>query len=134
MNYDRLEKTADLLDKVPEQAFEMDVWRACSVEFPFDGTFECGFAGCAVGWVIHTGLFPEFTFNVNGVPRYQEGHEVRENWPAVQKLYGLSSAQAGSIFSGDEYDVSADHVSPRMVADRIRHVVRQERMKRILEE
>jgi len=127
MNYERLEKTAALLDKIPPQAFDMDVWQSTPVADPFDGTFECGFAGCAVGWVIHAGLIPGLTFSENGVPRYRAPAGVAyDGWEAIEHAYGIGHGQAHDLFSNDGYH---GRVHPGDVADRITTLVKNDRLK-----
>lgn len=78
----------------------------------FQGTFDCGFAGCAMGWFVHAKVFEGLTFNYDGYPRY--GGEV--GYEAAMRLFNIGHDRAQYLFSPDlnwEF-------TPKQVAEKMR--------------
>lgn len=120
MNLERLERAADLLDKVPEDYLDMEIWADSAVHREFDGTFECGFAGCAIGWIGHAGLFKDEGFRlVGGVPYMDSPERNLFNWEAVHALFDIDGKVSTHLFTEGSYESA----NPRKVADRIRRTV-----------
>lgn len=130
----RLRALADLLGRVPEKDFDLSSWvgqEPKEAVTKFFGLVEvqpaCGFAGCAVGWAVHTKLFPGLVFAPSlsdpeiMVPAMYDrtGNMVARGWAAVEKLFGISSSMAEYLFMSDHYKV---HATPEMVASRLRRL------------
>lgn len=130
----RLKALADLLDDVPEKDFDLATWvgqEPREAVTKFFGLVEvapaCGFAGCAVGWAIHSRLFPQLGFTPSLsddeilVPAMYsaDGEMIARGWDAVEKIFGISDNMAHFLFMSDRYKVRA---STEMVANRLRRL------------
>jgi AraC-like DNA-binding protein len=97
IRFDRLERVADYLARKTESsAFDMGAWSF--LKHPSQG--QCGFAGCAMGWVAHEKMFRGFKLElaygplVGQVPTYY-GAKI---YGAVAKLFGISESEASDLF------------------------------------
>jgi hypothetical protein len=118
----RLRALADLLDDVPPNRFDLDGWAVQLNE-------GCGFAGCAVGWAAHSGIFPGLRFNTGidcgahascvDVIYEEDEKDIWKGWVAVEVLFGLTFRSAGFLFSLDHYPDFLGP-TPRVVARRLR--------------
>lgn len=121
MNKSLLLKLADFLDKIPRDRFNLREWE--DSEFvdnvsPFDGSFECGFAGCAVGWAAHANLIPGLTLRDSTVYYTKAGDDFpHEGFRAIAFALEITSQQANELFHPRYYTVSHN---PTIVAKRIR--------------
>lgn len=116
-----LTKLANFLLTIPEKErkdasnlkiFDMNLWcnvrdsetgtphspRGITIQ-PFGGNFECGFAGCAIGWGIWAKIITNMYFDDNGDPCYRDSTGyVFMGIPAVMYGLGLSYAEAQELF------------------------------------
>jgi hypothetical protein len=116
----RLLKVAKILDTVPEEKFNLSMWRN-----------SCGTVACAVGWAASDPGFKRAGFSLRKhessiwgnlhVPHYGEVN----HWTAVEKFFGLSREQAEYLFLHLSY--SGYDATPREVAERIRNFVKNGR-------
>ena len=114
----RLYQLADFLETVPPEDFDLRWWRTRE---PIPAVrlgrvfFRkgCGFAGCAMGWGLYAGLFPEARFDAHGEIVFRGA----TNYDAVGLLLGITGDFAGYLFDEDCY---ADGATPWRVAQRIR--------------
>jgi hypothetical protein len=114
---------ADFLEKVPANTFDIDDWQAsrASQTLVFDGTFECGFAGCAIGWMAHAKIFPGFTMGC-----FEPAYGELRSWDAVEELFGISESEAMHLFSVYRYTLGeGESVTPSMVAARMRQLAKE---------
>lgn len=136
MNKKRLEKFRDFLrNDVPRRKFNIGCETNLSKD-DLDGKrpnaktpYECGFAGCAVGWL--PACFPRLCkyviaddcgdIEVQSVDGY-EGPEI------LQHLFGITSAQAWAIYMPDSYkeymEKGVEGVTPKTVARRIDRILK----------
>ena len=125
-DFAKLYKLADYLDTVPSTRFDMASWGYEKNPGWFSRTFrgaECGFAGCAMGWAAHSGLFENLTMSGSheydictpvlwmGESAYYQGFE------AAEVLFNIEPHVAHRFFSAFCYQ----NPTPRDVADRIRN-------------
>ena len=119
----RLRALAVLLDTVPAERFGLESWASRTV-----GS-ECGFAGCAVGWAAHSGIFPGLRFDTEikfgAVPSYadmayKDRRWVWIGWEAVVALFGINQHVAEFLFHLDFYYKHPLGPTPRVVARRLR--------------
>lgn len=121
----KMRQLADFLETVPAEDFDLSLW-VSQEEMPpklaFFGLIErdpgCGFAGCAIGWAAHSGLFPGLRLSRRKdddklTPQYGGATE----WRAVAKLLGISERASEFLFSIDMY---ADDPEPADVCQRLR--------------
>lgn len=167
MDTGRLLALADFLDtRVPEADFDMSRWIARSYRPPTEGipagpphlfgllsgspevppTPGCGFAGCAIGWAEHSGLFPGLRMiNVNKDEKHRDGSKIMLatvpayagalQWDAINSLFKIGKDDqkynpaakgnkhwglAGYLFHHATYPFNP---GPKEVAARIREVV-----------
>ena len=114
----RMRQLADFLETVPPKDFDLRAWQTrCPIAPTMLGPFAwggCGFAGCALGWAAHSGLFLGL-----GVDR--QGNLVYKgfaNYRAVRHLLGIKQRAAWFLFGQEMYDREAQE--PGDVAARIR--------------
>lgn len=87
----RLLKLAAHLEKnVPPLMFDMGTWYSSA---PPD--WQCGFAGCAIGWAIHDKLFDGLHWTPLNIPVYRNGSKGLD---AVAILFGISRDDAFILF------------------------------------
>jgi hypothetical protein len=124
----RMNALATMLDDVQENNFDLDHW--CTreeepAEYRFFGLIEskpaCGFAGCAIGWAIHTKLIPNLKWKY-GSPAYAASAdgETYNGFYAVAEAFGITPRMAEFLFLAERYKVRA---TTEMVASRIRRLV-----------
>src|SRR4051812_40189361 len=123
----RLKALADLLDTVEDHEFTLEHWVQ---DHPRDrkttlfGLIEtdpgCGFAGCAMGWAAHQGIFPDFQ-----VRRYGQ-HDVYygnlRDWDAVNAVLGFPKKSHMSLYLFGRLSYKT-YASPALVAYRVRRFV-----------
>jgi hypothetical protein len=117
---ERLEKLRDGMETVPQKGFNISTWCKGDPQEMFDRTADesnvtvanCGTAGCVVGWM--PVLFPEVyeyelydgklsqAVKLKGVFR-GTGHLSRENFNAGKAYFGLTEAEASSLFLPEQY-------------------------------
>lgn len=120
----RLTALAEYLDNdVPATDFNLRTWRhrrpkeRKTILFGLIETDPgCGFAGCAMGWAAHSGMFPGLTFDNDGRLIYSG----TRNWKAAMVLMGIEQNMAVFLFHPHRYKVNA---TPQTVAKRIRRLV-----------
>lgn len=131
----KLLQLADFLETVPPEDFTLDCWQERAQKDPtfWLGIFPrdpgCGFAGCAMGWAAHSGLFPEF--RLAAVPSTLErGHKTLAPvyrglvaWDAVEALFGISPWIANHLFMDSSYGNYNGAASPGIVGRRVRRLV-----------
>ncbi len=127
--FDRLNQLANFLDDLPHDKFHMPEW--CS-EDSTDGS--CGNAGCACGWAAT--IFHTQGWSIHGLmPWYNR----QPGWQGFAEFFEIETRHAlwitchlcsGSPYLDDqptytqEYGLSsADDITPRHAADRIRKVI-----------
>lgn len=117
----RLRALADLLDTVPAERFDLESWAVQLNE-------GCEFAGCAVGWAAHSGIFPGLRFDTGidcgahascVVVDYKDRGGVWLGWEAVEALFGISRQASEFLFSLNFYDHPFGP-TPMVVARRLR--------------
>lgn len=93
---DRLLQLATHLEtKVPKSRFDLSRWGS--------GEHGCGFAGCAMGWAAHDGLFG-LSYN-----RFSSGSSVRHKasgrsgFGAACEVFGISHVDARVLFHSLSY-------------------------------
>lgn len=114
----KMRQLADFLETVPPEDFDLGRWRERA---PIDAirigpiTLRkgCGFAGCAMGWAAHSGIFPGLRLSPKGTLTYRGATEFE----AVAKLLSLTPWTAYFLFHKDSYQ---QHADPAHVADRVR--------------
>lgn len=131
---DRLLKLADFLETVPPGSFDIEGWLTKEPTKP-EGKKqgECGFAGCAVGWAVHSKLFRGLHFvrktRWNGTVWFDVAYAAHESFDAASELFALwdmespeneCATAAEYLFGPEEYE---DKPSPKQVAKRIRSFV-----------
>lgn len=125
MEVNKLVQIAKLLDSVPVKEFNLGIWGkegdVCATE-----ENECGFAGCAIGWVAHSKMFEGFT--LKEVDHFLLGSSLQPAYgrlrgtDAVGALLGLTGKQVVHLFMPDSYP-SEERTRPSTVAKRIRKTV-----------
>lgn len=127
MNTERLLKLADFLETIPKHVFTIHAWEARAAYKPEGKKLgECGFAGCALGWAAHVKLFRGLDM-MGGEPHYRTKGEDYWGFHAAEELFEICEYEARHLFNGDYYSYHLGHVTPELVAARIRKLVRQER-------
>lgn len=113
MNKRCLLRASEVLESIPskEGHFRMESWGA---------DLECGFTGCAVGWLAHLGTFPGLKLCSLPPGRYFLEYKSLRGFRAVGALFGVSSSEAKLLF--DSYSYPAK-VTPKQVAKTLREFV-----------
>jgi len=101
---------------VDEDVFNMDDWRM------WDGPeldvnkkgFDCGFAGCAIGWAPK--FIPNFPFLTSDVG------SLSISFADIATYFGIKYEESHELFGSDSY---RDKHSPDLVSQRIYDVVRR---------
>lgn len=100
----------NLLEKLPAERLLMDLWVTEPATCPFDQeAFDCGFAGCAIGWAIHAGLLPGVTFGnryssmIAGQPLLLEDGVHYWNWEAIELSLEIGRTDARWLFDPTKY-------------------------------
>lgn len=152
---EKLLQLADYLETVPPESFDLDGWviqdeRAAIPPTMFCGIIPitkgdpgCGFAGCALGWAAHSGLFPGLTLQ-NRVPVYRGASQ----YASADRLFGFDQATPKrnrlKHHRRDDYEYMTSMSlflfcpsmykrgsEPAQVADRIRRVVAKLHARRV---
>lgn len=119
---ERLLKLADFLEAVPRKNFEMGTFGTAIDETApvkrFSGEFDCGFAGCAMGWAAHGRVVKGLKYAVDSDVFSYGSHEYGDGFEAASVVFGVVYQDAIDLFKyrGPE--------TPREVAKRIRAFVR----------
>lgn len=125
VNTERLLKLADFLETVPPEDFSLTDWRT---RMPVDAirlgpiVFKqgCGFAGCAMGWAAHSGIFPGLRMAYDGDMIYRGASGMS----AVCKLLGVTESIGEFLFWESKY-ADYEPIDPDDVAKRIRRLVKK---------
>lgn len=130
----------ELLNGHNEKAFQMDYWQS-----PDAAEWECGFAGCFLGWATHRGWYkgmtPEpYLASVNGDARVHwefHGSTITSSAIGLATLFGIKPEQADWIILPtryrDENNVTIDEVIERLEAlhdggvDALREIVTRDK-------
>jgi hypothetical protein len=120
IRFDRLERVAAYLArKMESSSFDMGFWSSREQRIRQG---QCGFAGCAMGWVAHRKMFRGFKLGMVGgigpIPLYYGA----ENYQAVAKLFGITGDDAHALFG-----VYGDDPTPKGVAKHIRAFIRRKK-------
>lgn len=118
MNRERLERTLEILDRVPPERFDLEIWSRRG---------DCGTVACAIG---HLAADPRsvaegFTLRRDerrgiAVPTwYNATGPSAVGWNAVALYLDIPYEDAERLFSSERYDADDDR-SPRVVAARVR--------------
>ncbi len=120
---------ADLLDKVPDETFDLRSWvlwmpkdRQTRLFGLIETSPACGFAGCAMGWAAHARIFPGFYLHNGNILYNPEGRTPSACWRAVSAVMGINLHIALYLFAAIKYKT---HATPTMVADRLRRFARK---------
>jgi hypothetical protein len=125
MNKNRLLKLADFLETVPRKSFDMgDFGRFGSAgenePRKFSGKFDCGFAGCAIGWAAQGRLFPGLRYSNDGDTFTFQGDDA-DGFQIAERLFDIGAGGSMHLFSRAAY--TAKNPRPQTVAKRIRKFV-----------
>lgn len=125
---EKMTQLADFLETVPPEDFDLTIWRTREFIAPirvWPITFRagCGFAGCAMGWAAHEGLFPGLRITKNGDLVYRGATD----FDAVSKLFGIKWGTGWFLFGRGSYH---GRIDPDRVAKRIRRFVEIVRRRR----
>lgn len=130
----KLLQLADFLETVPPEDFTLEYWQERAQKDPtfWLGVFPrdpgCGFAGCAMGWAAHSGLFPEFRLaSVASGPNKRRRimsptYKGLVGLDAVDALLGLSGWLTEHLFMESSYKRCGGAASPGAVARRARRL------------
>lgn len=119
MNAEQRRQLAELaagLPRVPPEKFKMNSWGQGYLDTSTE-TFNCGFAGCAIGWGPKLvkgwslGLF-KYSHYLDTIPYHNHMFEME----AVSRYFDIPLDDARHLFGGNSYP---PEVSPVEVADRI---------------
>jgi hypothetical protein len=118
MNRELLLIGATFLESIPPQTpFNLMHWQTRR-GLKFNGSFDCGFAGCAIGWMAHAKIFPRFEITGTGTPQYENKEGTLWGWDAVTELFDIQKPDAKWLFGIEAYEPA--NRSPAMVAERMR--------------
>lgn len=114
MNEQRLLDLADLMDKTPQERFDLSRWAKED---------ECGFVCCAVGTAALNEQFIKQGLTLKRYPKYgfTVSFEELTSFEAVERFFGITEAQADSLFMASSYLI--EERNPQSVAKRIREFV-----------
>jgi hypothetical protein len=119
---ERMYQLADVLETVPSADFDLGAWclRQPHTAVTVTGIViraGCGFAGCAMGWAVHTGMFPGLKVE-NGCLYYRDesGLEVT-GFDAAATVFGITPSVASFLFAPVQYRF---HAPATDVAARLR--------------
>ncbi len=119
---ERMYQLADVLETVPSADFDLGAWclRQPHTAVTVTGIViraGCGFAGCAMGWAVHTGMFPGLKVE-NGCLYYRDesGLEVT-GFDAAATVFGITLRVASFLFAPVQYRF---HAPATDVAGRLR--------------
>lgn len=120
VNVARLYQLADFLETVPPEDFDLSAWqdhapREALAIGPITFRRACGFAGCAMGWAAHSGLFEGLRINRDNNLVYKGASDI----DAAAKVFGITVSVAEFIFYPLSY-VGYDPIDPDDVARRVR--------------
>lgn len=131
-NVPALAKLADFIDTIPPDNFHFASWDASedadgdfeSAPVPankakFTGNFQCGFAGCAIGWAAHAKIIPGLRFSRSGVVTYKRRGATTSGWYAVEVAFHLDNSTSAYFFAPRSY-LNLELTKPAEVAARIR--------------
>lgn len=138
MKIKRLLRLAKRLDRVKPERFNINKWVGDSWEGKQD--LSCGTSACALGWAT---TIPEFSkaglklYRPNGALQafvaFSGKGGIKQPYAHSQALtnaaafFGLDDETAREIFWPDSYPMDSFAVTPRVVARRIRAIVRAHR-------
>lgn len=107
-----LRRLAQGLRTVPPEVFNMRMWGNSRPLDVKSKKFDCGFAGCAIGWL------PRFVPNT-ALVRPGDGpcYNGYYNFEAIAQYFGISFEEATYLFSFDNYNTM--HATTTNVANRI---------------
>lgn len=120
VNTGRMRQLADFLETVPPEDFNLDNWMTqhpvASIALgPIVLRRGCGFAGCAMGWAAHSGMFEGLRINRHNTLVYRGATDFE----AAALFLGITSDFAGFFFIEENYDIDRA-IDPADVARRLR--------------
>ena len=118
---EKMRKLAEFLETVPPEDFDLSEWVEREQRDPKSILFglvilrrACGFAGCAMGWAAHSGIFPGLRLTSDGESITYAG---LVGFEAVERLFGIGKNQSCFLFHSFRYE---GHADPGHVAKRLR--------------
>ena len=131
----KLDKLADFLETVPEEAFHFETWQTQAYKpslkiGPITLREGCGFAGCAIGWAAHSKLFKGLELFVADIftpswiiPCYNG----MQGFEAVADLFGIDYDRACFLFDPDHYPYREDEYGDQeyATADEVKTRIRR---------
>lgn len=121
VNKERLLKLAEFLETVPADRFDLTEWQSSPTAAGRKVTKDraCGFAGCALGWAAHAGLFEGLTLTPisDELSRSSIRYHTAHGWAAPCRLFRIKDEESEYLFKPEFYDTQP---SPKDVAARIR--------------
>ena len=117
----RLLFLAEFLKTVPEEKFDLEVWRFSKVSH--EATDEllntnCGTAACAVGWACAIPEFQNLGLQyLDSRPQLFDGEDCWEDWDAVEEFFELDRGNALYLFyhtAYPMYGVTVENVISRI--------------------
>lgn len=112
---DELKRLAEGLKTVPPEAFKMDIWTNDHPMSMTPGKFDCGFAGCAIGWMPR--FVPDNGLVAPGRDPYYFGDF---GYNAVANYFDIDIDTTAYLFSPERY---RNKVTPTEVAERIERFI-----------
>ena len=118
---EKMRKLADFLETVPPEDFDLADWVEREQRDPKSILFGlvilhpgCGFAGCAMGWAAHSGIFP-------GLRLTHDSDDITYagliGFDAIDRLFRIGENQGIFLFHRVRYQ---GHADPGHVARRLR--------------
>lgn len=117
---DRLEKLAQVLDKVPAKNFNMGAWIRDKIEGSFTKKkiLECGTRACALGWACTIREFRDDGLKMNYFMEPKFGDKYGED--AGAEFFGIPYKIANHIFMPVKRSSNND---PKVLAAEIRELI-----------
>jgi hypothetical protein len=117
-NVDELRQLAEGLPSVPEDKFDLNVWGTGKLNIN-SRKFDCGFAGCAIGWMPKLVPSTKLRFvDPFHIPHFNVGRTQFWDYDAIAEYFGITKYEAKYLFHPDSYDEEDNN--PVAVSDRIR--------------
>jgi hypothetical protein len=129
MNKRRLLALARKLDTVPVERFDISTW--VGMHWQGKPDLSCGTVACALGWATTIPSFRrlglrliEGSVGLTGyVVLLKDGYKVASNISAAELLFDIDTRTAELLFMPSSYMAISRHVTPKIVARRIRQLV-----------